>query len=112
MAADVAQDAAALVEVKEPRRPRRGVQPVRSHADHLQNTSDGATIDQVSGVDRALGVESLAVVDRILPAGGCSLLPSLLQLFQGCHWRLIGEVVLAVFHDLAAQLAAQVRNRR
>ena len=66
---DVAEDAAELRLVEEPRRPRLHVDAVRAEADGLDDLADRAGLDELRGLDRRAILEALAVHDRVDAAG-------------------------------------------
>jgi hypothetical protein len=104
VAADVAEDAAVGVPVEEPGRPGGGVHPVGAQAEDLDDAADGAVSDEPAGVDSALDVQALAVVDGVLLAGCLCFGACLRQLAEGGHRGLVGEVVLAVVENAEAEV--------
>ena len=71
VAANVAEDAAVFGAFEKPRGPSRRVEPVRTEAEDADDAADGALGDELAGENRALHVESLAVIDHVFPAGFC-----------------------------------------
>ena len=79
---------------------------MRTEAEHLDHAPDGALLDEIAGVDCALDVEPLAVIDGVLAACPGDHCARVFELIQGCEWGFIGKVILAALHDLAADGAA------
>jgi hypothetical protein len=104
VAADVAEDAAVGVPVEEPVGSGASVHPVRAHPHDRDDTADGTVRYQLAGVDRALHVQPLAVVDGVLLAGRLRFGACLRQLAESGHRGLVGEVVLAVVEDPQAEV--------
>src|SRR5665647_165211 len=103
---DVAQDAAVLVLLEEPRRPGCRREAVRPEADHLHDASDRAGLDELGREHGRLDVDAFGVVDAVLAARagyGFSRRGELLESREGC---LVREVVLARVHDAQTQRAA------
>jgi hypothetical protein len=111
MTADVAEDAAVGAPVEEPVGPGASAHPVRAHPHYLDDPADGTVRYQLAGVDRALHVQPLAVVDGVLLAGCLGFGACLRQLPEGGHRGLVGEVVLAVVEHAEAEVGPVDRDR-
>jgi hypothetical protein len=75
VAADIAQDAAVLLALKEPSRALGLAQAVRGEIDHLEDAPNPALVDQLPSQHRALDVQALAEVDVPLQPGPLDALP-------------------------------------
>ncbi len=80
---------------------------VGAEADHVDDPADGPGLDQLVGVGGGLHVQALAVVDHVLATGLGHHALGLVELVERGEGRLVGEVILAMFHHPAAQRAAQ-----
>ncbi len=106
VAADVAEDAAVLGALEEPLGATGGAQAVGAEAEDLDHASDGVLMDQSAGVNGALDVEALAIINGIFFPGAGDSGAGLIELIEGGEGGLVGEVILAGFHDFAAERAA------
>ena len=103
MAANVAEDAAIPGPLKKPGGARRLAQPVRAEADDLDHAANGAAVHEVPGVDGALHVQALTVVDHVFAPGAGADGPCLVELVERGERRLVGEIVFVRLHHPAAE---------
>ena len=85
---------------------------MRPHAEHLDHPPDSAVANELASEHRALHVQPLAEVDRVLLAGLGRHGPHLGELGQRSHGRFVGEVVLAVRHHTQAEARSPRGDRR
>ena len=103
MAADIAKNAAVLPAFEKPIRAGRRVQPMRAHADGLDYAPDRAFGNQLSGENRVLHMNTLAVVHRILPVCTGGRFARRFQLRKRRQRRLVRKIILAGIHHTQAQ---------
>ena len=106
MAADVAEDAAKFGLLEKPRGPPGLAQAMRAEADDLNHATDRPSRHQVRGIHCGLHMQPLGIIDHVLPAGTCDGRLRGIELRQRCKGGLVGEVVLACFHDADTKRAA------
>jgi len=110
MAPNIAENAAVFFLLEEPGRSSRGTEAMRARAEGLDDFSDGTGGDEMAGVDGALDMEALAVVNGIFLAGGLASAAGLLELIEACEGSFVGKIILPGFHDAATQRAAFIGN--
>src|SRR5262245_48679933 len=108
---DVADDAAEILPVPEPRRARLRIDAMRAEADSLDDFADSAGFDQLAGFDGGGILESLAVHNRIDALRLPLYVSGLGQLRErGGAW-LVDHEVLAAPHHANAERRAIIRDR-
>src|SRR5207248_10811353 len=103
MRADVGDNAAVPLALEEPPRPMLDVQSVRSESHGLQDASDDARFDQLSGLDHAAVARALAVIDQVQPTGLTLNASGFLEHVQLGEAGLVAHEVLAMPHDADAE---------
>ncbi len=102
VAAEVAQDPPVLLALEEPGRSAGLAEPVRRQNRHVDDPADGSLLQEIGREHGGLILEPLAVVDHVLAARLGGDFPRLVQLPHRGERRLVGKVVLARLHHLAA----------
>lgn len=110
MAPDVAENAAVFLLLKEPGRSSRGTEAMRAGAEGLDDFSNGSGGDEMAGVDGALDMEALAVVNGIFLARGLASAAGLLELIEACEGSFVGKIIFPGVHDAATERAAFIGN--
>ena len=83
---------------------------MRTGAKGLDDFSDGSGGYEMAGVDGALDMEALAVVNGIFLAGGLASAAGLLELIEACEGSFVGKIILPGVHDAATERAAFIGN--
>jgi hypothetical protein len=110
MRCDVGEDAAIFIALEKPLRPRRLVQAVRPEPGRMDDTADGAGLDQLAGLHSSAGLEMLGKAHRINQSGLGLNLAHRGKLLKRRDARLVGHEILAVAHDVDAERGALARN--
>ena len=111
MAADVREDTAVTVFIKEPvRTAALGAHAVRAPAHHLHHLANFALFQQLLCVHRAFHMQTLAKVAEVFLPGLTHGLTHLFQVLGRNERRLIHKEILAVAHSFHAQRAAVQRD--
>ncbi|MNC61130.1 hypothetical protein D3C75_1110550 [compost metagenome] len=97
MAADIAQNAAEVAPIVEPRRATLAF-AVWAGTQRLHHFANGPLLHQLSGKHRALNVQAFAVIDRVFFAGFRHHGFGIRQLFQAGERGFVGEIVLTGSH--------------
>jgi hypothetical protein len=77
---------------------------MRARTDRLKNAADYPLFDELTREHSALGVNSLAVVDHVLPASLRGLGSCLFQLVECRKRGLVGEIVFAAIHHSTTEM--------
>ena len=109
VAADVAENAAEVATIVEPLRTTAPF-PVRTGSQGLHDAANRALQHQLSGKDRALYVQTLAVIHRVFLPGLRHHCFGIGQLFKGGERRFIREIVLTRGHRFQPQCTAPGRD--
>lgn len=83
---------------------------MRAGAEGLDDFSDGSGGDEVAGVNGALDMEALAVVNGIFLARGLASAAGLLELIEACERSFVGKIILPGVHNAATERAAFIGN--
>ena len=83
---------------------------MRARAEGLDDFSDGTGGDEMAGVNGALDMEALAVIDGIFLASGLASAAGLLELIEACEGSFVGKIILPGVHNAAAERAAFIGN--
>ena len=106
MAADIAEDAAVFFLFKEPGRPSRCAQSVRTESCHGNHFADVSALCNVSCQDRSFIMQPFRVIDHVLLAGCYYGFLCGIQLIQGCKRSLIRKVIFSGTHGPQAESTA------
>src|SRR5262245_44563038 len=85
---------------------------MRSEPGGQDDAADGASLDEIGGLDRSAILESLAVQDRDNALRVLLNTPYVGKLLERGHARLVQHHVLAVLHRLDRDAGALVRDHR
>src|SRR6266850_2366429 len=110
--ADVTDDAAVTLAVEEPLRTRLRVHAMRAQPHCLDDLTDGACFDQLSGLDRRSILEPLAVHDRVDATSFSLNATHFSELCERNNARLIRHVVFAVTHHFDPERGTPCGYRR
>ena len=110
MASDIAQDTAVFLPLKEPSRPSRSAQPVRTESGHGNHLADFPALRDISRQDGSLVMQPFRVVNHIFLSGFLYGFPGGFQLGHGGKRRLVGKVVLSRIHGPQSQSAPFTGN--
>ena len=83
---------------------------MRACAKGLNDFPYGSGSDEVAGVDGALDMKALAVVNGIFLASGLASATRLLELVESGEGRLVREIIFPSVHDPATKRAAFIRH--
>ena len=83
---------------------------MRSCSHHLHYSPDRPVLNQLSGMDGTLHMQPFTVIDHVFLARLRGFCACSVHLLQRGERRFIREIILAVRHDLQAQLAPLRRN--
>ena len=110
VASDITENAAVFFLLEEPGGSSRGTEAMRASAEGLDDFSDGSGGDKMAGVDGALDMEALAVIDGIFLASGLASAAGLLELIEACEGSFVGKIILPGVHNAATERAAFIGN--
>src|SRR5690606_2254938 len=110
--ADIANDSAVILFIKEPLGTRPDVHPVRPESYCLNDLAYGSGLHQFACFHRSAVFESLAIHYGVYTSGFLLNAANLFQLIQRDDPGLVYHEVLAVFHDADTQRRTVERYRR